>query len=505
MSERRLAKTSTALGIGLLSAVAGWGADWWLGPEARVGRVVGSGWPGPWPPMAGPALIVAITLALGVLRDSVTWADDFLLRRSAAKSGSAATTFGDRWPLWAITAVSFTVFATVILVAFIVVHSVPSLGFGERTTVPELLLNSARHAIAGGAILAGVYLVVELAERVMSLLPRWRTLRLISSLVTWFFVTLGFATAAWAILALSDMAAKAVGWPSPLTAGTFLGLIGPGVWVFASGVHSDMMRMEPSTPHAANEIGSALDGDFRRWQFAAEQSFQGLDAGRFPFFVWRESADDRLGFSRPRYCCVVEGDDDLLFQFFNPSKNVRSTGALGLAYLTGGGIMVWSLVNALFIGKPGDAFAGAIAGFLLAGFAAPLLGGVCYAAVTMWRWANGRFEGDGRLYSIPWRHLDGFQVVSAEDTGAERTERSPRGGFGLYATFGNKAPGIPLTANFWNQESIAEKHRLLTVEFIEKRGTLLRGWDEERKRRTGQDLPASDSAAVRADGVPHVL
>ena len=174
----------------------------------------------------------------------------------------------------------------------------------------------------------------------------------------------------------------------------------------------------------------------------------------------------------------------MLFTFFNPSQNIQTTHATTLTYVTIAGIMVWAIGWGMFGGPhpPGDAFAGGIAGFLLAFSAGPLLGWLCYVAVTSWRWGSGRFKGDGRLYVAPWQELEAFQVVGADEAGAARSERSPPGGHGLIAAFANHAPSFPLTANFWNYESIAEKHRLLTKAFIEQRGPLLTTWHEKRKR-----------------------
>ncbi|MFX8712032.1 hypothetical protein ABTM46_18990, partial [Acinetobacter baumannii] len=52
-------------------------------------------------------------------------------------------------------------------------------------------------------------------------------------------------------------------------------------------------------------------------------SFGGIDANGFPFYLWRESADNRLTLGRPRYCCLTPVDGELYFTFFNPSANVR--------------------------------------------------------------------------------------------------------------------------------------------------------------------------------------
>lgn len=237
-----------------------------------------------------------------------------------------------------------------------------------------------------------------------------------------------------------------------------------------------------------------------------EETFaSGRDASGWPYFVWRESADNRLGYSRPRYCRVVEVDDNLLFQFFNPSKNVRSTGASMAMLVAGGGIFVWAF-GAAFVGPVGDSFATVVAGFLYACFAAIGLGGVWYAATTMARWAKNRFEGDGHLYELPWRDLVGFQVVAAEATGANRSNRKAPGGEGLFADFGGRAPSLPLTANFWNHDSIAEKHRMMTRAFVEERAPVLAEWEARRKHREQQQAAVNSLLpATSNQGVPDTL
>lgn len=290
-------------------------------------------------------------------------------------------------------------------------------------------------------------------------------------------------------------------WPVGLTIGFLI-----AVFVARNGLRE--LRGAGAAASNGGEATAQEDPEGRKIRaldLDVETSRSGVDDHGFPFFVWRESADNRLGFSRPRYCRAVEGDDDLLFQFFDPSQNVRSTGSNMVTLVAGGGIFVWAFGSAL-VGPVGDSFATVVAGLLFAGMAALALGGAWYAAVTMGRWAKDRFEGDGRLYVVPWRDLVGFQVVSADATGADRTNRTAPGGEGLFADFGGRVPSLPLTANFWNHESIAEKHRLLTAAFVDGRGALLGAWHEQRKRRERQQADAgASSPAARNQEVPAKL
>ncbi|MBS0244502.1 MAG: hypothetical protein JSS20_20205, partial [Proteobacteria bacterium] len=85
------------------------------------------------------------------------------------------------------------------------------------------------------------------------------------------------------------------------------------------------------------------------------------------------------------------------------------------------------------------------------------------------------------------------------------TNRTAAGGEGLFADFGIRAPSLPLTANFWNHESIAEQHRLMTMEFIDKRDQLLRAFDEARKQKARQARAAVTLKGAGPDGVPDQL
>jgi hypothetical protein len=67
--------------------------------------------------------------------------------------------------------------------------------------------------------------------------------------------------------------------------------------------------------------------DFRDWDIPPETSLDGVDNNGMPFYLWRESADNRVTLSRPRFCCITCSNDELDFAFFDPRGHVRPTGA----------------------------------------------------------------------------------------------------------------------------------------------------------------------------------
>ena len=83
-------------------------------------------------------------------------------------------------------------------------------------------------------------------------------------------------------------------------------------------------------------MAAARSSDFRDWDIEPETSVAGTDANGFPFYVWRESADNRLTFARPRYCCITPHDGELYFTFFNPSENIKRAGGLATFMVVSG-------------------------------------------------------------------------------------------------------------------------------------------------------------------------
>lgn len=231
--------------------------------------------------------------------------------------------------------------------------------------------------------------------------------------------------------------------------------------------------------------------DFRTMDLEVETHTSGIDEHGYPFYVWRESADNRYGLSRPRYCCITASGPELHFTFFNPSEDVKLTAAWKAGAAVAASFFVLFIVTMItdsYLDAPmpysRDPAPGMV---LIATFgSAGIFGGLVFyvwdCVATMLRWIRNRFADDGRVTQIPWAHLDSFQVVTPEEAGVERErEKRGSGGHGLLATFGNESTAIPLTANVWNHQSIAGKHRDLTVLFIDRRDAFLAAFKKKQR------------------------
>ncbi len=233
--------------------------------------------------------------------------------------------------------------------------------------------------------------------------------------------------------------------------------------------------------------------DFRDWDLEVEDHASGLDhEWHYPFYLWRESADNRLYLGRPRYCCITPIGSELYFSFFDPTKDVKPTGAMKAGLITAGVVAALMIFNGLYelatrTPLPYSMDRRAPPFFILLGilFVPPLIGGMVagpvYAYQTIKRWMNGRFEGDGRLVPMPLRQLDGFQVLSARDAGVKFDNKPADTGHGLAAVFEDGSQLI-LTGNAWNYESITRKHRDLTQAFRMPRDKILADWVEAGKK-----------------------
>ena len=241
--------------------------------------------------------------------------------------------------------------------------------------------------------------------------------------------------------------------------------------------------------------------DFRTLDLDVETHLSGTDEQGYPFYVWRESADNRYGLSRPRYCCITASGPELYFTFYNPSGDVKATAAWKAGALVAAGFVVLFVVTMItdrYRDAPMPYSTDPPPGMvLIATFGSAMIFGslvfyVWDCVATVLRWMRNRFADDGRLTQIPWAQLDSFQVVTPEEAGVERErEKRGSGGHGLLATFGNESTAIPLTANVWNHQSIAGKHRDLTVLFIDRRDAVLTAF---KKRQRGGGTPMSGSA-----------
>jgi len=270
--------------------------------------------------------------------------------------------------------------------------------------------------------------------------------------------------------------------------------------------------------------------DFRDWDFEPGNSYSSTDQLGLPFYIWREARDNRSGKSRPRYCCATIGSYPypdlepwtLYFTFFNPSLNVRSTGA-GKVF----GIVAALVVLAVFIitwlgDRPRGPYAVGspiglviIAAFLYSMFLAPVVSGIWYAVVNVYRWNNGRFKDEGQLQHVPLAHLQGFQVISAGDAGAA-TGQQAANLHGLAAIFADGSQ-IILRGSPLDYESIADQHSVMTKLFITGQAELEATWAERAKRNAAEKAlagnepgqPGSDAGTTVAgslkSGVPDKL
>ena len=260
--------------------------------------------------------------------------------------------------------------------------------------------------------------------------------------------------------------------------------------------------------------------DFREWDIKPETSVEGLDASGFPFYLWRESADNRLTFARPRYCCITPADGELYFTFFNPFEDVRGSGGLIVFFCVAALVIVAFLGAAWFVPTPPrpyqfDESPPPVLVLLGAAFWASLLGalfaGIWHVAVTLLRWLRGRFPGEGRLYTMPLRSLSGFDKVQAGEIGAMVSGEKAKTGHGLTAV-SDDGSMIILTGNAWNYRSIVDTHRDLTKAFRTPRDDMLAAWSALQKQTQPKAVRAPATSAQGASapgtstqGVPDTL
>jgi hypothetical protein len=224
--------------------------------------------------------------------------------------------------------------------------------------------------------------------------------------------------------------------------------------------------------------------DFRDWDIEPETSSNGTDARGYPYFLWRESADNRLTLSRPRYCCITEKPDGLYFTFFDPSKDQRPTGAMRAFWYGAALVMVIVvLASCMQSGSPRGPYVSdmsappglvLVAAFLYATSLGALASGIWYAVVIVRRWMSGRFPGEGRISMMPWTSLRSFERISASDAGVIVNDKPASTGYCLAAVFDDNSQLI-LNRTAWNFDSIQKDHRLLTRIFIDERGRYTTG------------------------------
>jgi len=251
--------------------------------------------------------------------------------------------------------------------------------------------------------------------------------------------------------------------------------------------------------------------DFRDWDIAPQSSFDGVDASGFPFYLWRESADNRLTFGRPRYCCISPIDGELYFVFYHPSANVRIWEIVIVLFGTIA-IMLYIGLDTTWFDKPTPRgpylmdeslppFLVAFRAILLALLAGPLAALAAFVVGTLVRWFGWRFSGEGVLYGKPLRLLSGFDKVPAAETDAKINGKKATTGHGLTAVFDDGSI-IILTGSAWDYPSIVAQHRDLTNLFRIPRDEILAAWAECTKKSTPTPVSAS---GVAPGGIPERL
>lgn len=370
-------------------------------------------------------------------------------------------------------------------------------------------------SVAVGLALAagGMFRLFEIFERLLGLIKPL----LLRSAALWFVICASgacfFAALTTAVVTgvafLVAPAFVAVGLGSPLRLATAVGVLPLALQVgYAMGrliweerdASSATLNVEEWVPQAQN--------DFRNWDLEAETSVGGTAQNGYPFFLWRESADDRLGLSRPRYCCITDADGELQFTFFNPSEDVRSTGTMAVSAAVAVLVVGLKVVEHWSAAKPLLPYAldertppalTVLSTAFAAALCAGLAGGAWFVAVTLLRWYRNRFAGDGRMTSKPLSWLLGFVDMPASETGAKSNGEVAKTGHGLVAAF-NDGSIMVLTANAWDYPSIVAKHRALTQAFREPRDEFVMQWNEGRKRDGSPSVVAAPS-----QGLPETL
>lgn len=501
--------------LGIAAAAAGWLAEWFAGPvieHSGLGTSAAS------QPFAALVLVVTFYAVVGAIYGIFAIVlvrrliDGKLMMRTPEGTASRIR------PAWWGAAIRDAA----------VVFAIASLGMGlwalgqwlnpaERLgagptpkEMPQYLA-----AIAGVSVLAGVvFRFVDVCEWLfgflkpvmMRLAPVWFTLSAVGGAMSgmlFFGVLVGLA-------ALTAPLFAAAGLGSPLRLALMVGAL---PLALKGGVDVGQLIWEDrKAPKQEPEMWRPeSQDDFRNWDLKPETSISGRDANDLPFVLWRESADDRVGLSRPRYCCITQVDGELHFTFFNPSEGVRPTGAMVASLIVAALIVARSLAIQWFSKSPALPYVfdqrppPAVVFLDTAISAAAMAGivGICwYALATMFRWYRNRFEGDGRIFSKPLRLLAGFADGPAGALGATINGEEVKSGHGLIAAFEDGSIMI-LTANAWNYKSIVGKHAVLNEAFREPRDDLIRRWDAQQKETA--DSMQSVTKQGRMPSVPDVL
>ena len=274
----------------------------------------------------------------------------------------------------------------------------------------------------------------------------------------------------------------------------------PGVW----------LKWQERSTKTLGENATSIRQDFWAWDLALESSQGGIAATGYPFYVWRESADNRLGLSRPRYCVIADDGRELNFMFFNPSADRHPTWAVLVGGLVAIIIAIGTTAGSWFGGRSALPLS-YFETITLASLIGLIAGGAWHIGLILLRWNYGRFELDRHFTVKPLRLLSGFDMVHAGEIGAMVDGERAKTGNGLTATFDDGSM-IILTSNAWNYRSVVEHHQELTNAFRVPRDDYVTKWEAKQKIAVVEVLepedeledPSPDGPVVVA-GVPDRL
>jgi len=509
--------------MGVVFAAIGWIAQWALGASITVPGLEVA--PKGMPSFAGPLLTVLVAAMAGAVYGLVLVV--FARRMAAGRMpiGQDEGPWIEVRPVWWARCIRDTAIG---YVAIVLLGSVWFLGEWVQQGLhwPTRIDWDGVIPAIGIALFLAVLFAVGL---LLSDIAEWALRRLkpflMSSAALWWITcaVVGLLMAVFIFAALLGAAFLA----HPFFVSLGLGptrTLGPAVSLLLLAAWSgfDSARHQWGERETMQKDGAAAAGlsrsDFWNWNIEAQTSYSGIAPNGYPYYLWRESADNRLGLSRPRYCCITDREEGLFFTFFNPSENIRPTG--GWAVFCGVAALVTiALLGSWWFDKTPrlpyhldmtpPPFVVLVGTVLAASMMGAIIGGAWYVFMTLLRWTRDRFEGDGHLYTMPLRSLANFNMVHASEIGAQINGEKAKTGHGLTAAFDDGAM-IILTGNAWNYPSIVAKHSNLTNAFREPRDKYLVEWEAMRKKaaREAETTSAAEPLAPRprsAEDIPDRL
>jgi hypothetical protein len=472
-----------AAAMALLCGITGWIAEWSLGPWLRLsGPAIGL------PPLASIAFIVMIGLILAAIIGIVLVSAARMVssgKMTAETGGNLKMTMPVWWVRWLIA--SGFIAAVVLGIGGVVLGGTwLREGYGAAA---QLFASAVGNYLAMTCFVAlGAGFLVVIGSVVAKYFGGLRDFLLGSDrlwLIRCIFVASVLGMVAFGILmgiaALADPFFNATFLGSTLTIATVTATAMFAGWVAILLGRWEWRDRDNERERLRRDRPVKYLNDFRTWDIEAETSVNTKTSEGYPLYLWRESADNRLGLSRPRYFCVEREGDRLLLHFFNPVGVRKPIGALFAGCLVGGAAALWTLVDYFVLGHtttignthyPTPPALIVLNALLKAGVIGSLIAGAWYLVATLVRWARNRFASDGALYKFPWSELDNFRTLSAADAGAKINGEPARQGEGLAAVL-TDGTQIVLTGNAWNHTSIAAQHVAMWKIFVDEREAAL--------------------------------